>query len=47
MTVISTRDTSLFEGICVKSTVAGLVLSSFGLVEDWIGLSLILLPSGA
>ena len=45
--VISTLETSLLDGICVKSTVDGLLLSSFGLDEDGIGRSLILFPSGA
>ena len=43
--VISRRDTGVLEGICVISKLAGFVVSSFGLVLDKIGLSLILFPS--
>lgn len=46
MIVISIRDTRLSEGIWAESTVAGFLVSSFGLDEDSIGLSLILFPSG-
>jgi hypothetical protein len=43
--VISRRDTGVLEGISVISKLAGFVVSSFGLVVDKIGLSLILFPS--
>ena len=45
--VISTRDTSVPDGMRLESTVAGFFLSSVGLVSLEIGAALILLPSGA
>ena len=45
--VISTRDTSVPDGMRLESTVAGFFLSSVGLVSLEIGAALIFLPSGA
>jgi hypothetical protein len=47
MIVMSSRDTFLSDGVLLESTEAGFLMSSFGLVDDSIGLALIFLPSGA
>ena len=45
-TVISSRDTGVFDGVCVESKRAGFFFSSFGLELVKVGFSLIFFPSG-